>query len=167
MTSAAKSIILLVFTLAVGFALGLFADATLVRGRRDRINRMGRPPGLVDHLEHVIQPRDSAQAAAIRPILQRTVDNNQLIIRQTNERLRAGMDSLRAALDSSLDADQRDRLARELRRMSRIGLPGGPGRRGGSRGRRGGPDGSRPGSTSTPAPPATVRPGSSAGSPPR
>ena len=32
MTTTAKSLILLSFTLAVGFALGLFADATLVPG---------------------------------------------------------------------------------------------------------------------------------------
>jgi hypothetical protein len=147
MTTAAKSLILLSFTLIVGFALGLFADATLVRGRRDRINRIGRPPGLVEHLEHVIQPRDSAQAAAIRPILQRTVDNNQVVIRQTNERLRANMDSLRTALAPSLDSAQRDRLAHELTRLPQMGGPGGPGGRGrgGPRGRRGGPDGRRPG----------------------
>lgn len=145
MTTAAKSLLLLSFTLLVGFALGLFADATLVRGRRDRIAGMGRPPGLVDHLQQVIQPRDSVQAAAIRPVLQRTVDANQLIIRQTNERLRANMDSMRLALDSTLDAGQRDRLAGELRRMPQIRGPGEGGRgRGGQRGRRGGPPGGPP-----------------------
>ena len=159
MTTTTKSLILLSFTLIVGFALGLFADATLVRSRRDRISGMGRPPGLVDHLQQVIQPRDSAQAARIRPLLQRTVDNNQLIIRQTNERLRANMDSMRVALDSSLDAGQRDRLARELRRLPQMGAPGGPGGRGrGGRGRHGGPpDGPPPGAGSpanAPPPPA-------------
>jgi len=144
MTTAVKSVILLSFTLAVGFALGLFVDATLVRGRRDRINRMGRPPGLVEHLERVIQPRDSAQATAIRPILQRAVDNNQQIIRQTNDRLRVNMDSLRVLLEPSLDSAQRDRLARELTRLPRgVGGPGGRGR-GGAHGRRGGPSNGPP-----------------------
>lgn len=137
MTTAVKSLILLAFTLVVGFALGLFADASLVRGRRERIARMGRPPGLVDHLQRVIQPRDSAQAAAIRPLLQRTVDANQAIIQQTNERLRANMNSLRVALDSTLDRDQRERLARELRRMPQVRGPGEAGRGRGGRGRRG------------------------------
>lgn len=139
MTTTTKSLILLAFTLIVGFSLGLFADATLVRGRRDRINRMGRPPGLVDHLTQVIQPHDSAQAAVIRPILQHTVDGNEQIIRQTNERLRANMDSLRVTLGPSLDAAQKTRLEQELTHMPRMGGPGGPGRgRGGPRGRRGG-----------------------------
>jgi hypothetical protein len=151
MTTAVKSLILLSFTLVVGFALGLFADATLVRGRRDRINRMGRPPGLVDHLERVIQPRDSTQAAVIRPILQRAVDDNQQVIRQTNDRLRANMDSLRVLLEPSLDPGQRDRLAHELTRLP-MGGPGGPGGRGrgGPRGHRGGgpPNGPPPGGDS-------------------
>jgi hypothetical protein len=151
MTTATKSLVLLSFTLIVGFALGLFADATLVRGRRDRINRMGRPFGLVEHLERVIQPHDSAQAATIRPILQRADDNSQQIIRQTNERLRANLDSLRTALEPSLDAGQRDRLAGELTRMRRMG-PGGPGGRGrgGPRGRRGPPVDSPNGASARP-----------------
>ena len=145
MTTATKSVVLLAFTLIVGFALGLFADAMLVRNRRERIAGMGRPPGLVDHLQRVIQPRDSAQAAVIRPVLQRTVDANQQIIQQTNERLRANMDSMRVSLDSTLDAGQRDRLAQELRRMPQIRGPGEPGGRGrGGRGRRGGPSGPPP-----------------------
>jgi hypothetical protein len=148
MTTGAKSLVLLSFTLIVGFALGLFADATLVRGRRDRINRMGRPPGMVEHLERVIQPRDSTQASAIRPILQHAVDNNEQVIRQTNDRLRANMDSLRLTLEPSLDAAQKTRLEDELKRLPTMG-PGGRGR-GGMRGRRGGPD--RPPAPGAPPP---------------
>jgi hypothetical protein len=160
--TAVKSLLLLTFTLVVGFALGLFADAMLVRGRRDRISRMGRPPGMVAHLERVIQPRDSVQAAAIRPILQHAVDGNEVIIRDANDKLRANMDSLRVTLAPSLDADQRARLERELRRLPRVGVPGPGGRgRGGPRGRRGPPDGpppTMPGSSSTAAPSATRPP---------
>ena len=149
MQTAAKSLLLLTFTLVVGFALGLFADAMLVRSRRDRINRMGRPPGMVAHLERVIQPRDSAQAAAIRPLLQRAVDGNEAIIREANAKLRTNMDSLRVTLSPSLDADQRTRLERELTRLPRVGVPGGRGR-GGQRGRRGPPDGPPPSARDNP-----------------
>ena len=68
MQTAVKSLLLLTFTLVVGFALGLFADAMLVRGRRDRINRMGRPPGMVAHLERVIQSEGPASIAAMTTI---------------------------------------------------------------------------------------------------
>jgi hypothetical protein len=37
MTANTKSMLLLALTLITGFSLGLFADASLVRGRRDRI----------------------------------------------------------------------------------------------------------------------------------
>jgi hypothetical protein len=151
MTTGTKSLVLLSFTLIVGFALGLFADATLVRGRRDRINRMGRPPGLVEHLERVIQPHDSTQATAIRPILQHAVDNNEQVIRQTNERLRANMDSLRVTLEPSLDAAQKTRLEDELKRLP-MGGPGGRGRCG-LRGRRGGGPDRPPGAPPSAPPP--------------
>ncbi|HEY4307325.1 MAG TPA: hypothetical protein VGM82_22830 [Gemmatimonadaceae bacterium] len=160
MSTAMKSLVLLSFTLVVGFALGLFADAMLFRQRRDRINNMRRPPGLVEHLERVIQPHDSTQAAAIRPILQHAVDNNQQVIRQSNERLRVNMDSLRVALDSSLDAGQRQRLAGELTRMSQMGGPGGFGGRG-----RGGRGGRRGGGGPPDGPPGSP-PGAAAGQPP-
>jgi hypothetical protein len=138
MSTALKSLLLLAFTLIVGFSLGLFADATLVRGRRDRISRMGRPPGMVQHLERVIRPRDSVQMAAIRPLLQHAVDANEDVIRQANASLRANMDSLRVTLVPLLDPDQRSRLERELSRMPRV-TTSGPGSRGrgGPRGRRG------------------------------
>jgi len=153
MTAGAKSLLLLMFTLIVGFSLGLFADAMLVRSRRDRINRMGRPPGMVAHLERVIQPRDSTQAAAIRPILQHAVDGNEQIIREANTKIRANMDSLRITLSPSLDENQRGRLEHELTRLPRVGVPGPGGRgRGGPRGRRGPPDNSRPSSPGNPPP---------------
>lgn len=161
MTSGTKSFLLLALTLIVGFTLGLFADTALVRSRRERINRMGRPPGLVAHLERVIQPRDSVQAAAIRPLLQSTVDSNEEVIRQANARLRANMDSLRTALEPTLDASQRERLARELRRLPQMGGPGFPRRgRNGGRSRRGGTPPATPavpaGSSATQSP--TTRP---------
>lgn len=133
MTTTSKSLILLSFTLIVGFALGLFADATLVRGRRDRIRNVGRPRGFVEHLERVIRPHDAAQADSIRPILQAMADGNEEILREANVRLRARLDSLRLVLAPSLDEEQQARLARELTRMPAMGR-GGPGGRG-NRGR--------------------------------
>lgn len=157
MTTTTKSLILLSFTLIVGFALGLFADATLVRGRRDRLRNMGRPLGFVEHLERVIQPRDSAQADSIRPILRAMADGNEEIIRDANVRLRARLDSLRLVLAPKLDAEQQGRLARELTRMPAMGR-GGPGGRGGrGRGMRG-PGGGPPPDRHAPAPPSGESP---------
>ena len=156
MSTQIKSLILLAVTLIVGFTLGLFADATLVRGRRERIDDMRRPPGLVAHLEDVIQPHSQAQADSIRPILEKLAQGNQIIVRGANEQLRARMDSAMADLKGVLDEIQRQRLADEARRIPPLG-PGGRGRGGPGRGGpgRGGPppDGGPPPREGPPPPP--------------
>jgi hypothetical protein len=124
MTTQFKSLVLLAATLVVGFALGLFADASLVRGRRDRIGALRRPPGFVAHLEDVIQPHSDAQRDSIRPVLEHIAQQNGAIVREANDRLRVALDSMRAALAPMLDQAQRDRLTREVSRMP----PFGPGR---------------------------------------
>lgn len=133
MTSTAKSALLIVFTLAVGFSLGMLADATLARSRRDRMTRMGRPPGMVARLEQVIQPHSAAQADSIRPVLDQFAAGNDSVIRETSVRLKARLDSMRATIAPMLDPAQRARLSTELERGR------GPGGGFGGRGRRGGP----------------------------
>lgn len=139
---------LLAITLIVGFSLGLFADATLVRGRRERIGALQRPPGFVAHLEDVIAPHSRAQADSIRPILEKGAQHNGEIVRGTRDRLKAALDSMQVTLAPMLDADQRSRLQREIEHMPDPFRPGGRGR-GGPPGRgfgHGGPppDGPRP-----------------------
>ncbi|MES2177668.1 MAG: hypothetical protein V4550_07355 [Gemmatimonadota bacterium] len=135
MTAGTKSALLLGATLLVGMVLGAAGAGSLDRQRRERLGGMGRPPGLARHIEEVINPRDGAQAEQLRPIIQRAAERNQLLIRRTNDELRASIDSMRAELDPLLDADQRDRLARATRELPPFGRQGGPPGRGG----RGGP----------------------------
>ena len=131
MTANTKSMLLLALTLFTGFALGLFADATLVRGRRDRIMGLRRPPGFVAHMEEVIEPRSDAQRDSIRVILERVAHENQQTIRDLNAHLRAGLDSMRIALAPLLDDAQRKRLSAEIDRMPEPFGRGGRGGRGG------------------------------------
>jgi hypothetical protein len=138
MTPGMKSMTLLAVTLIVGFSLGLFADATLVRGRRERIGQLQRPPGFVAHLEDVIAPHSAAQGDSIRPILQQGAQHNAEIVRGTRDRLKAALDSMRLTLAPMLDADQRSRLERELEHMPDPFRPGGRGRGGPPGGGRGG-----------------------------
>ena len=147
MTANTKSMLLLALTLVTGFALGLFADASLVRGRRERIGQLRRPPGFVAHMEGVIEPRSDAQRDSIRPILERVAQQNNRAIRDVNNRLRAALDSMRATLAPMLDQAQRDRLSAEVERMPDPLRPGGRSGRGGpqfggpgGRGRSGPPD---------------------------
>lgn len=127
MNANSKSLVLLAATLIVGFSLGLFADATLVRGRRAELRGLRRPPGFVAHIEEIVAPHSQAQRDSIQPIVQATADRNQQIIRGANDRLRASMDSMRLALAPMLDADQRARLEREVGRLPNPFGPGGPG----------------------------------------
>jgi hypothetical protein len=143
MTNQIKSLVLLAATLVVGFALGLFADASLVRGRRDRIGEIRRPPGFVAHMESVIQPHSDAQRDSIRPILESAARQNGEVMRSANDRLKATLDSMRLALTPMLDQAQRDRLSREVDRMPPFG-PGGGGRGRGRGGPPGGFGGGRP-----------------------
>ena len=129
MTTQFKSLVLLAATLVVGFTLGLFADATLVRERRERIGELRRAPGFVAHMEDVIQPHSDAQRDSIRPVLDRTAQQSGAVMRDANEHVRAVLDSMRTALAPMLDQAQRDRLAREVGRMP----PFGPGRGRGGR----------------------------------
>ncbi len=131
MTANMKSLVLLAVTLIVGFSLGLFADATLVRGRRARLRDLRRPPGFVAHIEQVIGPHSGAQSDSLRPIIQTTADRNDGIIRAANDRLRASMDSMRLALAPMLDANQRSRLEREVGRQPNPFGPGAERGRGG------------------------------------
>jgi hypothetical protein len=144
MTPNTKSMLLLAATLITGFTLGLFADASLVRGRRDRIEDLRRPPGFVAHMEDVIQPRSDAQRDSIRPILEGVARQNIQQIRDMNAHLRATLDSMRTTLLPMLDAAQRERLSAEVDHMPDV-LGRGRGRGGpppfgpGGRGRGGPP----------------------------
>jgi hypothetical protein len=146
MTANTKSMLLLALTLVTGFALGLFADASLVRGRRDRIQGLRRPPGFVAHMQDVIEPHSDAQRDSIRSILENVARQNNQLIHDVNTHLRATLDSMRTTLAPMLDPAQRDRLSAEVDRMpdvlgrgGRGGPPFGPGGRG-----RGGPRGGPP-----------------------
>ena len=148
MTANSKSMILLAATLVVGFALGLFADASLVRSRRGDIARLRRPPGFVDHMLSAIQPHSDAQRDSIRPALEHIAELNQQVARDANVRLRAGLDSMQAVLAPVLDSAQRERLAAEVTRpqfgRGRGGRGGPPGIGRGGFGRGGPPDDRRP-----------------------
>ena len=129
MTPSVRAALILAATLSLGVVLGVVGAGRLAQRERDRARDLRRPPGFVAHMERVIDPRDDAQRAAVRPLLEATGARNDRIIRDANARLRVGIDSLRQALDPLLDADQRARLDRELRGLRdpfRRGPPDGP-----------------------------------------
>ena len=134
MNVATKSAILLAATLAFGVVLGLVGAGALERARNGPPGGGPRPAGFANHMEEVIQPKDSTQAAQIRAIIARAAERNRTLISNANAALRQSVDSMQAELMPLLDEAQGDRLDRATHALPPIGLPG----RGG-RGGRGGP----------------------------
>ncbi|CAN5459094.1 hypothetical protein BH09GEM1_BH09GEM1_33870 [soil metagenome] len=132
--------LLLLATLVVGIALGALGAGAL----RPRLERGPPPPppeagprgsgGFAEHMMSVIEPTDSAQASAVRAVVERAAARNRRIIQDLNGSLKASVDSMRAKLAPMLTPDQRDRLERAVRQLPAVRGPGGPGSRG-----RGGP----------------------------
>ena len=142
MNVSRSAALLLLATLATGILLGALGAGAL----RPRLE--GRPPfagppgslgargqgrqngrgGFAAHMEEVIAPRDSAQSAAVRVVVERIAARNRALIEQLNGSLRASVDSMRSELAPILDAGQRDRLERATNRLPPVRGPGPPGR---------------------------------------
>ena len=121
-------------TLMLGVLLGVLGAGAL----RPRFERTGPPPmgappprgrpgGFAEHMEEVIAPRDSAQRAAVRVVIERTAVRNRSLIEQLNRSLHASVDSMRVELAPLLSEDQRLRLERATDRLPAVRGPGAPG----------------------------------------
>jgi hypothetical protein len=112
--------------LLLGVALGA-SGAVLLTPRRP-----GPPPpegaggGFVAHMERTIQPEDSAQRAAIIPILEAIDQRNRRVVDGSRAAMRDNLDSMLVALAPLLRPPQRERLTLLVRQLD--GPPGGPGR---------------------------------------
>lgn len=152
MRLGAKATLVLAVTFVSGIVVGALARGSWAE-RHER--GPGRPPsgggrgagavGFVQLMEDVIQPRDSAQRAALRPFLEATDMRNRAIVDGARTSMRETLDSLRAALRPRLDDEQLARFDDFARRQPRDGRgPPGLDGRGGPGGGRGPPPGMGP-----------------------
>lgn len=65
-----------------------------------------RPPSFVDRTLGLIEPRDSAQASALRPFLEETDRHNRSIVDTARSRMHDELQTLRGHIAPLLDADQ-------------------------------------------------------------
>jgi hypothetical protein len=106
-----KSFVLFAATFIVAFALGLFVDARLIRGRRER-----RPPvdrrftSMATLVDSAIKPRSDAQRDSVDIVVQRFTSDNTATMSTARRQTRAHTDSLRVVLAPMLDSAQRVRL---------------------------------------------------------
>jgi hypothetical protein len=110
-----KSIALFAATFVVAFALGLFVDARLIRGRRDRRQQMdGRVSPFVARIENAVRPHSNAQRDSLDVALQKVASDNAATMSAAMRQTRAHTDSLRVVLAPMLDSAQRMRLDSSL-----------------------------------------------------
>lgn len=133
-----RSALVLLVTLLLGALIGALVLGQMQQRRLGAARELRRPGGFVEHLESVIRPRDSAQAAVLQPLLETTARRNAELMQQRNRVMREELDALVEQLRPLLDADQLERLERFARRPP----PGPPGM--GPRGERRGPRDARP-----------------------
>ena len=147
MRSGTKAGIALAATFGIGALVGVLGGGAW-RQRHNGPPPHGNDDGFVSRTEQIIQPRDSAQRALLRPLLEAADARNRRAVDGARRAMRAGFDTLSAQVTPLLDDAQRQRLEEFIRRPMRD-LPGVNGGRGG-RGGRGSPP---PGENGPPPPP--------------
>jgi len=133
MTSSMRSYLLLGATLLIGVVLGAVLVGALGQFRAGRIEGMRERDGFVRDIQRMIQPRDDAQRAELRPIIEATATRNRQIMGDFNNQMRAALADLVAELEPHLDDEQLARLRRFADRPPPPGGPGAPDGRGGRR----------------------------------
>ena len=129
MSPLAKSIMVIVVTLAIGIAVGALLDASLARGRIEQVREFRGGSNLLDPLERIIEPTDEEQRERIRAVLMRASARNADVFERTRVEMEAAMDSLRAELEPLLTEEQKARLDRFSPSGGRMRPGRGPGRR--------------------------------------
>jgi hypothetical protein len=116
-----KSIVFLAAALVVGFALGLFVDARVLRIRRDRRVATLRtsPSPFTTRIENAVHPHSGGQRDSLDVVLNRLLVDNTTALQATIQRNRAHTDSLRVVLSPMLDSAQRTRLDSVLKVTNR------------------------------------------------
>lgn len=116
MTPRTQSIAIVVGTLIIGIVLGGVIVGAISQKRSRAMRDAGRPGGFVRGIEDLIQPRDSAQRAEIRPLLERTDQRNRHIVDGARKQLQMAFDTMMTELAPHLSEDQMGRLRQELQR---------------------------------------------------
>ena len=129
MTPRSRSYLLLGITLLVGMVLGALLVGAVGQLRAGRAEGMRGRDGFVRDIQRMIRPRDAAQRAELRPIIEATAERNVQIMDNFNDQMRAALAELVTELEPHLDEEQMARLRRFADRPPGPGGPEGPGRR--------------------------------------
>jgi hypothetical protein len=135
MTLHVKTAMILLTTLALGIAIGALSAGTLLHRREGR--RMDGPPRarFIDGIEQILN-LDDERADSARAIVDGYSERFEALYLARHTEMRALMDSMRVDLATILTESELERLTQRFDRGSRMGGPGGKGRRGNPDGRR-------------------------------
>ena len=97
-------------TLLLGVLLGAVLTSNLAHYRDTQQAKLHQRGGFIQHMEGIIQPRDPAQRAAIRPYLDATARRKGDILRDAHRGQRLVLLQMSEDLAPLLDADQERRL---------------------------------------------------------
>jgi hypothetical protein len=103
-----KAALILAVTFALGGVIGALGAGFFNQRRLGAHREAGS--GFVELMERLIEPRDSAQAAELRPLLEAGDRRNMAIVDGARGALRRALDSLRAELIPHLDSVQLQRV---------------------------------------------------------
>ena len=126
MTPQVKSILILLGTFIIGGLLGGTVVGMISGNRVEQRKDIRGPGGFVRHMERIIDIKDSAQHAAVHPILEKTNRKHRAIFKAAADDVKQTFDTMLVELEPYLEPDQLERLEKEHQMMQKKGQPPGP-----------------------------------------
>ena len=121
LSTRAKSILALVGTLLLGALLGALATGRFVHHRMSQLEHLRTPEGFASEMASAVEPRDSAQARALRETLRVHARRMRSIRDRYQQELRTEIDSLHQALGDLLAPEQEGRMREKMQELHREG----------------------------------------------
>jgi hypothetical protein len=113
-----KSILILVLTLIIGFAIGFMTNSHLTKNRIQSFVKMGTTDGFKERLYRVIKP-DEMQRSEIEPILEKYAGEIHEAVNISREKMKTINGQMMQELEPYLNDDQVERVLKVQERMGR------------------------------------------------
>lgn len=116
MSPQIKSILLILLTLAIGFAGGFMTHGKLVQNRFEQVRtKMGKSNGHIEYMAGVLELTEE-QKVIVQPILEEFAPKMHKQHRQFRSEVKVMMDSLSEELSPHVTEDQLDKLKKRFHR---------------------------------------------------
>jgi len=113
-----KSIIILIVTLIIGFAIGFMTNSHLTQQRIQSFVKMGTSDGFKEKLYHVIKP-DELQRVEIDPILEKYGGEIHEAVNISRKKMKSINEQMMQELKPHLNDDQIERMVKVQERRGR------------------------------------------------